>query len=138
MHDFEILERFEVGIALTGSEIKSLRAGQASLAEAYAMIRGGEAFLRGMEIAPYPMAGYAQHVPKRERKLLLHRAEIKKLTTKVTQRGFTLVPLDVHFSERGRAKLTLALCRGKLAHDKRADLKAREDKRAMDRAMRRK
>lgn len=134
---FEVLEKVEAGIALTGSEVKSLRAGQASLEEAYARLRGSEMMLIGCNIAPYPMAGYAQHAPKRERKLLLHRQEIRKLETKVTQRGFTLVPLSMYFNARGLVKLEIALARGKVAADKRQDLKKRDAQRQIDRAMRR-
>jgi SsrA-binding protein len=134
---FEIIETFEAGIALTGSEVKSLRAGKASLAEAFAIIRSGEAFLRDCNISPYENAGYAQHAPTRERRLLLHRREIRKLHAKVTQKGLTLVPLRVYFSERGLAKVAIALCRGKRLHDKRADLKRREHEREMSRAAKR-
>lgn len=135
--NFEILEQVEAGIALTGSEVKSLRSGKASLEEAYAMIRGGELFLRGCNISPYPMASYAPHVPTRERKLLLHRREIRKWESKVTLRGFTIVPLSIHFNDRGLAKITLALARGKAKSDKRSSLKEREHRREMDRAMKR-
>lgn len=135
--DFEVLESLEVGVALTGSEVKSLRAGKASLTEAFAVIRDGEAFLRDFNISPYENAGYAQHVPTRERKLLLKRREIKKLHAKVTERGFTLVPLNAYFNEAGFFKITLGLCRGKKLHDKRADMKKREGQRETARAMRR-
>ena len=133
--DFEILEQVEAGISLTGSEVKSLRAGQASLEEAYALIREGEVFLRSCNISPYPQAGYAQHEPTRERKLLLHRREIRKLLGKVTQKGLTLIPLKIYFSERGIIKVLLGLARGKKSHDKRQDLRKRDDARTMERAM---
>jgi SsrA-binding protein len=136
--NFEILEQTEAGIALTGSEVKSLRSGKASLEEAYAVIRDGEAFLRDCNISPYPQAGYAQHKPTRERKLLLHRREIRKLLNKVTQKGLTLVPLKMYFNERGLVKVLIGLARGKKFHDKRQDLKKRDDRRAMERALRRK
>ena len=136
-YNFEILEKLEVGISLTGSEVKSLRNGKASLDEAFAIIRGGEVFLRDCNISPYPMAGYAQHKPTRERKLLLHRREIKKWQAKVAQRGLTLVPLLLYFNERGLIKITLGLAQGKTHADKRANLKKREHQREMDRAMRR-
>jgi SsrA-binding protein len=135
--EYEFLEHVEAGIALTGSEVKSLRAGQVSLDEAFGFIRGDEIFLRDCNIAPYPQAGYAQHAPKRERKLLLHRREIRKWAAKVTERGLTVIPLSLYFNDRGLAKVELALCRGKTHSDKRGDLKAREQKREMDRAMRR-
>lgn len=134
---FEILEQLEAGISLTGSEVKSLRAGKASLEEAYALIRDGEIFLRDCNISPYPQAGYAQHKPTRERKLLLHRREIRKLHGKVTQKGLTLVPLKMYFTERGLVKVLIGLARGKKIHDKREDIRRRDDQRAMDRAMRR-
>lgn len=136
-HDFEVLEKVEAGISLTGSEVKSLRAGKASLDEAFALVRESEAFLRDANIEPYPMAGYAQHKAKRERKLLLHRSEIRKLLGKVTQKGLTIIPLDLHFNERGLVKVVLALARGKKLHDKRADLRKQDHRREMDRAIRR-
>ncbi len=95
--NFEILEKIEAGISLTGSEVKSLRSGKASLEEAFAVIRGGEAFLRSCNISPYPQAGYAQHEPTRDRKLLMHRRELQKWNDKVTQKGLTLVPLKLYF-----------------------------------------
>ena len=136
--NFEILEQAEAGISLTGSEVKSLRSGKASLEEAYAVIRDGEAFLRDCNISPYPQAGYAQHKPTRERKLLLHRREIRKLFNKVTQKGLTLIPLKMYFNDRGLVKVLIGLARGKKLHDKRQDLKKRDDQRAMARALRRK
>jgi SsrA-binding protein len=136
-YNFEVLETLEAGIALTGSEVKSLRSGQASLDEAYAFIRGGEMFLLDCNISPYPMAGYAQHKPTRERKLLVHRRELHKWQVKVTQRGLTIVPLSLFFNEKGKVKVGLALARGKTHADKRAELKRRSDKRDMDRELRR-
>lgn len=135
--EYELLEHAEAGIVLTGSEVKSLRAGQASLDEAFGFIRGDEIVLRDCNIAPYPQAGYAQHAPKRERKLLLHRREIRKWAAKVTERGLTLVPLSIYFNDRGLAKVDLALGRGKTHSDKRGGLKDREHRREMERAMRR-
>ncbi|MFH1747553.1 MAG: SsrA-binding protein SmpB [Planctomycetota bacterium] len=133
--DFEIIEKLEAGIALTGSEVKSLRNGKASIEEAFAVIRGSEIYLRGCNISPYPQAGYAQHEPTRERKLLLHRRQIRKWSNKVTQRGLTLVPLELYFNERGIVKIMVGLARGKTHSDKRADLKKREHQREIDRAM---
>lgn len=135
--EYEILEKFEVGIALQGSEVKSLRAGQASIDEAWAHISAGQLCLRDMYINPYPQAGYAQHEPTRERKLLAHRREIRKLEGKMTQRGWTLIPLALYFNERGLVKLQLALVRGKTHQDKRSDIKEREAKREIERAMKR-
>ena len=136
-YNFEILEDVEAGISLTGSEVKSLRNGKASLEEAFAVIRGGEVFLRDCNISPYPMAGYAQHKPTRERKLLLHRRQIRKWEAKVMQRGLTLVPLRLYFSEHGLVKILLGLARGKTHADKRGDLKKREHQLEIDRAMKR-
>jgi len=133
---YEILEKHECGIVLTGSEVKSLRSGKASIEEAYAVIRDGEAFLRDCNIQPYPQAGRFQHQPTRERKLLMHRREIRKLFQQVTQKGLTLVPLRLFFNERGLVKVLIGLVRGKKIHDKRQDVKKREHQRAMDRAMR--
>ena len=136
-YNFEVLETVEAGIALTGSEVKSLRAGHASLDEAFAFIDAGEMYLRDCNISPYPMAGYAQHKPTRPRKLLLHRREIRKWQIKVTQRGLTIVPLSLYFNERGIAKVALALARGKTHADKRATLRKRDDQRDIDRELRR-
>lgn len=136
LHHYEVLERLEAGIVLTGSEVKSLRSGRASIEEAWATITGEEVFLRDLNISPYANAGYSQHMPTQERKLLLHRREIKKLLTRVTQKGLTLIPLALYFNERGRVKIELALCRGKQLHDKREDLKARDADREMRRSMR--
>lgn len=136
-HDYEFVEVFEAGIELTGSEVKSLRGGKASLDGAYATVRGSEVWLRDCDIQPYPMAGYAQHKPKRERRLLLHRAEIRKLADKVTLRGLTLVPLRIFFSERGFAKVAIALARGRKVHDKRDAIKQRDMNRDAARTRRR-
>lgn len=136
-YNYDPLETLEAGIALTGSEVKSLRAGRASLDEAYAFIRNGELFLLDCHISPYPNAGYAQHDPVRPRKLLVHRRELKRLLTKVTQKGLTLVPLSLHFSERGLVKVDVALARGKTHEDKRETIRRREQQREMDRELRR-
>ncbi len=136
-YHFEVLETEQAGIALTGSEVKSLRAGRVSLEEAYAYIRNGEAWLIGCNISPYPMAGYAQHDPDRERKLLLHRRQIRKWEVKVVQRGMTIVPLAVYFNERGIAKIDLGLARGKTLGDKRAGIKKRDQDRDAQRELRR-
>jgi SsrA-binding protein len=136
-HRFELLETLEAGIALTGSEVKSLRDGKASLEEAYAHLRGEELYLVGCHISPYPMAGYAQHVPTRDRKLLLHKRQIKKWSNKVQQRGQTVVPVELYFNERGKVKIQLALARGKTVGDKRTDIKKRDQQRDMDQALRR-
>lgn len=133
-HDYHILETWEVGLVLSGTEIKSLRAGKVSLAEAFGVVRRGEVWLEGMTISPYESGGYVNHEPRRARKLLMHIREIRRLIGAVEQKGLTLVPLDVHFS-RGRAKVTLALGRGKKLHDKRETLKRRIAEREAARAM---
>jgi SsrA-binding protein len=134
--DYEILERLEAGLVLLGPEVKSLRAGKASLADAYALIRRGEAFLENLHISPYPQAGRENPDPKRERKLLMHRKEIARLEGRVAERGFTLVPLSLYFRE-GRVKVELALARGKRQHDKREAIKQRESDRELARVTRR-
>ena len=122
-HYYELLEFFEAGIALTGSEIKSIRAGEVSFRDAYISIRQGEAFVIGLYIAPYSNAGYAQHDPGRERKLLLHTREIILLAKRVEQKGLTIVPVDLHFTN-GRVKVEIAVGKGKKLHDHRETLRA--------------
>ncbi len=135
-HDYTIEERFEAGIALQGSEIKSIREGRVSLREGYVVIRNGEAWLVNVHIAPYDMAGYAQHDPRRERKLLLHRKEIYELSQAVQAKGYTIIPLRLYLRDR-RAKVEIALARGKKQYDKRAALAKREAERMIERAVRR-
>jgi SsrA-binding protein len=134
-HDYEILDTFEAGISLLGPEVKSLRAGNANLTDAWAEVRGGEIFLRSLHIGPYEQANRENVDPRRERRLLLHRAEIARLAGSVAERGFTLVPLSIYFSH-GRAKVELALVRGKAQHDRREDLRRREADRDVQRALR--
>jgi SsrA-binding protein len=133
-HDYELLDRLEAGIALTGTEVKSLRDGRASLAQAYADIREGEAWLIGLSIAVYDKGGYANHEPERARKLLLHRREIDSLYGKVREKGLTLVPTRLYF-KNGRVKVEIAVARGKETRDKRRDIADREAKRALERAL---
>ncbi len=133
-HDYHILDKWEAGLALTGSEIKSVRAGKVSLKQAFGVVRGGEVWIEAMHVSPYESGGYANHDPIRRRKLLLHRREIRRLIGAVQQKGLTLVPLDLHFT-RGRAKLTIALGRGKKTHDKRQDLKQRDAERELARTV---
>lgn len=133
-HDYHLLETWEAGLVLTGTEIKSIRAGKVSLKEAFGVVRRGEVWLEGLHIAPYELGGYANHIPTRSRKLLLHRREIRRLIGAVEQRGLTLVPLDIHFRRR-HAKVTLALGRGKKLHDKRDDLRRRDAERELARAL---
>jgi SsrA-binding protein len=135
-HDYEVLGTVEAGIALVGPEVKSLRAGRANLTDAWAHIRGGEAWLLNLQIDPYEQANRANVDPKRERKLLLHRQEIGRLAGRVAERGLTLVPLSLYWKD-GRAKVELAVVRGKKSHDKRESIKRREQTREMDRAARR-
>ena len=133
-HDYHILETWEAGLVLTGTEIKSIRAGKVSLKGAFGVLRGGEVWIEGMNVSPYESGGYVNHVPDRPRKLLLNRREIRRLIGAVEQKGNALVPLDLHLT-RGRAKVTLALGRGKKLHDKREDIKRRSEERDMARAM---
>ena len=135
-HDFEIGEKFEAGLVLLGTEVKSLRDGRANLKDSYAKVKRNEVFLFGLHISPYSHASYDNHDPERVRKLLLHRAEIKKLTGKTQERGFSLVPLKVYFKD-GRAKVEIALARGKKEYDKRESLKRKEGNREMDRLRKR-
>jgi SsrA-binding protein len=135
-HDYFIEEKYEAGLALLGWEVKSLRAGRAQLKEGYVVLEHGEAYLIGAHISPLAQA--STHVdanPTRRRKLLLHREELNKLIGAVERRGYTLVPLELHW-QRGRAKLQVGLARGKQAHDKREDIKKRETQREMQRALR--
>ncbi|MBW4594551.1 MAG: SsrA-binding protein SmpB [Brasilonema angustatum HA4187-MV1] len=132
---YEILETYEAGIELTGTEVKSIRAGKVNLQDAYALIRDGQAWLLNAHISPYNASGqYFNHEPRRTRKLLLHREEIRKLIGKVEQQGLTLIPLKMYL-KRGWVKITIALARGKKVHDKREDIKRRQDQREMQRAM---
>jgi SsrA-binding protein len=132
-HDFAIDETFEAGIVLTGPEVKSLRGGRASLADAYARVRGEEVWIEGMHIPPYPMAGQQRtYVPTRPRKLLLHRREIERLIGKTAERGLTLVPMKIYFSH-GLAKMELGLGRGKRQFEKRQTIAEREHRREMAR-----
>jgi SsrA-binding protein len=133
-HDYQLLERFEAGLVLTGTEVKSLRDGRATLAQSWADIREGEAWLQGAEIAIYDQGNRANHDPTRARKLLLHRREIDRLYGQVREKGLTLVPTKLYFKD-GRVKIELALARGKDVHDKRRTVQEREAKRDIERAM---
>jgi SsrA-binding protein len=134
--NYHLEENFEAGIALTGSEVKSLRAGKATIAESYADARGGEIWLVNATIPEYVQAGRFNHPPKRLRRLLLHRRQINKLIGAVEREGMTLVPLRLYFNERGRAKVELALARGKKLHDKRETEKKRSWERERGRLLR--
>ncbi len=135
-HDYAIEETLEAGIVLTGTEVKSLRAGRASINECYAADADGELYLINSHIPEYPPAGRFNHEPRRPRKLLLHRRQIAKLVGAITREGYTLVPLSIYFDERGRAKVELGLGRGKKKHDKRAAIKERDWQRQKRRLLR--
>jgi SsrA-binding protein len=134
LHDYHILDRFEAGIELKGTEVKAIRAGLANVSNAYARIENGETWLYDLDIQPYEKASYEQHVPKRRRKLLLHRQEIDKLFGKVQVSGHALIALRLYWKD-ARVKIELGVGKGKLAHDKRDDMKAKVEKREADRAM---
>jgi SsrA-binding protein len=135
-HEYFILETFEAGIALQGSEIKSIRAGQISLAEAYVRLDGKEAWLEDAHIAPYEQASIFNHEPRRPRKLLLHSSEIRKLWNTVRQKGVTIIPLSVYLKD-GRAKVEIAVARGKKLYDKRAEIARRDAQREIERHLHR-
>ena len=132
-HDYAILDTYEAGVALVGTEVKSLRLGRASLADAYATVDDGEVWLRGLNIPEYTLGSWTNHEPRRTRKLLLHREEIERLIGKIREGGLTLVPLSLYFSD-GKVKCELALARGKRSYDKRADLAKRDANREIQRA----
>ena len=135
-HDYFIDERYEAGLVLTGTEVKSLRTGRANLADGYVRIGGNEAWLENVHISAYAQGGYVNHEPRRPRKLLLHAKEIASLVGKVRQRGYTLIPLRMYFS-RNHAKVEIGLGRGKRQYDKRQALAEADAKREMERAVRR-
>jgi SsrA-binding protein len=134
-HDFELMEKFEAGIELLGSEVKSLRGAPADLTGSFGRMQDGECWLVGAKIAPYQQAGQRNHDPSRKRKLLLHKAELHRIWTKLEQRGFTLVPLRLYFTKKGLAKVELALAQGKRQYDKRRAITERAQKRDVDRSM---
>lgn len=133
-HDYHIDDTFEAGIALTGTEIKSIRAGRVSLRDSYATVKEGELWLQNAHIAPYDQGTYANHEPRRPRKLLMHRREINRIASKLLEKGFTLVPLRLYL-KNNLAKVELGLARGKKQYDKRAALRQRETRREIDRAV---
>ena len=134
-HDYFVEQRYEAGIILTGTEIKSIRAGKVNLKDSYAEINNGEVWLNQMHISPYEQGNRFNHNPLRKRKLLLNRSEIAKITGKVQQQGMTLIPLKIYLKQ-GLAKIELGLCRGKKTYDKREDLAKRDAKRQMERDLR--
>jgi SsrA-binding protein len=131
-HKYHVLERFEAGLSLLGSEAKSLRAGQVNFADSYVRLDDGELHLVGLDIAPYKEAGALGHEPRRRRKLLLHKREITRIGSQIVLKGLTLVPLSIYF-KHGWAKAEIGLCRGKSSHDKRETLKRREAKKEIAR-----
>jgi SsrA-binding protein len=133
-HDYTILEAMEAGLVLTGTEVKSLRAGRASLVDGFATIDGGEVFLHGVHIPEYTQGTWTNHEPRRVRKLLLHKGEIDRLIGKTRESGLTLVPLQMYFKD-GRVKVEIALARGKRSYDKRQDLAARDADREIAKAL---
>lgn len=133
-HDYHIEETYEAGMVLTGTEVKSLRAGRASLVDGYAYIEAGEAWLDAVHIPEFNQGSWNNHPPRRKRKLLLHKEQILKISHKIAPGGYTLVPLQIYFSD-GRAKVEIAVAKGKKEYDKRQTLRERQDKREADRAM---
>lgn len=133
--EYFFIEEFTAGIVLTGTEIKSIRLGKASLVDTYCTVINGELWVKGMSISPYFYGSYNNHDQKRDRKLLLTRREIQRLESATKQTGYTIVPLLVFIDDKGRAKMDIALCKGKKEFDKRQTLKEKEDRREMDRAM---
>jgi SsrA-binding protein len=133
-HDYFVEETIEAGLVLQGTEVKSLRLGLATLTDSYAIVKNDELFLLNANISPYPHGNIMNHVPLRTRKLLLHREEIRKLINKITQKGFTLIPLKIYFV-RGKAKVLIGLAKGKKSYDKRDAIKEKESKREIDRAV---
>jgi len=134
-HDYHILDTWETGIVLSGTEVKALRQGKATLTDAYGNVRDGEIYLLNLHIGQYEQGNVFNHEPTRTRKLLMHKREIRRLIGAVEREGLTLVPLDLHFKE-GRVKVSLALAKGKKLHDKREDIRRRDDEREMARAAR--
>ncbi len=134
--DYDLLDTFTAGIVLTGTEIKSIRLGKASLVDTYCYLNNGELWVRNMHIAEYFYGTYNNHQARRERKLLLTKTELRKITRLTKETGFTIIPTKLFINEKGLAKLNVAVAKGKKQHDKRQSLKEKEDKRAMDRMFR--
>jgi SsrA-binding protein len=136
-HEYEILDKFTAGIVLTGTEIKAIRLGKASLVDSYCLFENGELYVKGMHISEYDFGNLFNHFPKRDRKLLLKRRELKKLQKNVKEKGLTIVTLHMFIAESSYAKLEIALARGKKEYDKREDLKKKDSRRELDRMMKR-
>lgn len=135
-HEYHILETFEVGIALTGTEVKSIRRGKVNLKDSYAKIENGEIILYKVHISPYEEGNRFNHDPLRPRKLLMHKYEINRLIGKIQERGLALIPISLYFNEKGKVKLSLAVGKGKNLYDKRQDMAAKDAKRDMERSLR--
>ncbi len=131
--NYHIEDQYEAGMVLTGTEVKSLRMGKANLKDSYAKIKNGELFVVQMHISPYPFAYYGNHDPLRRRKLLLHKSEIKRLIGKVNEKGYSLIPLRIYF-KNGKAKMNLALAKGKAKYDKRESIRQKDERREMERS----
>jgi len=136
-HDYEILDKLEAGMVLTGSEVKSIREGRVNLKDSYIDIRGGEAYLINSHISPYPNATYNNHEPERERKILLHKREIRKLEQKVKNKGVSIIPLKMYFNPKGYIKLEIGIAKGKRSYEKKQKIKERDIIRDMDRELKR-
>ena len=132
-HNFSIEEKYEVGVALLGTEVKALREGKANLNDSFAKVKNDELFLVNAHISPYSCGNICNHEPKRDRKLLMHRFELKRLYGKVKERGYTLIPLSMYFNDRNKVKLEIGLSKGKTSVDKRHDIKAKDEKRINER-----
>ncbi len=135
-HDYHIEDKYEAGIVLTGTEVKSLRDGNGNLKDSYAKIKDGELYLINAHISPYSYGNIFNHDPKRDRKLLMHKREINRLLGKVSERGFTIVPLALYFNKKNKVKVELGLAKGKTLYDKREAIKRRDEKRLAEREMR--
>ncbi len=134
-HNYHILEEFTAGLSLTGTEVKSLRDGKANLQEAYCFVDHGEVFIKNMHISEYAQGSYNNHEPNRQRKLLLKKREIAKINKQLDQKGLTLIPLKIFFNGRNYAKMNIGIAKGKKLYDKREDLKSKDTKRELDRAL---
>lgn len=137
LHDYDILERYTAGLVLTGPEVKSLRAGGGQLQDTFCAFKDGELYLLNLYIPPYKQAGYVRTPERRPRKLLLHKDELKRLQGRLTQKGLTLIPLRLFFNEKGWAKVEIALAQGRRKYDKRQAIRAREERRTMERLQKR-
>lgn len=136
-HEYHIIDRLTAGLVLSGTEIKSIRAGKASLVDTFCFIHDGEMWVKNMYVAPYDFGSYNNHAARRDRKLLLNKREIRNLQQDSQSPGFTIVPLRLFIDDKGRAKLDIALCRGKHEYDKRASIRERDDRRELDRFLKR-